>query len=99
MILDEYFEIGNVTFIWNVDKSLANIKKHGVTFEEAAQVFFDPFVRVVDASPEDDARDAVMGLDEKGKLLFVVHVAFEQENIRIISARRATRSERRCYEE
>ncbi len=97
--MDEYFEIEDVKFVWNLDKSLENIRKHGVTFEEASQAFMDPFLRVVDASPEDEARDAVIGMDERGKLLFVVHIAFEQESIRIISARKATRSERRHYEE
>ena len=97
--MDEYFELDGVKFVWNLDKSLANIRKHGVTFEEGAQAFMDPFLCVVDASPEDEARDAVIGMDEMGKLLFVVHIAFEQESIRIISARRATRSERRYYEE
>jgi len=97
--MDEYFEIEGVTFVWNLNKSLENFRKHKVTFEEATSAFMDPFLRVVDASPEDEARDAVIGMDERGKLLFVVHIAFEQENIRIISARKATRSERHHYEE
>jgi hypothetical protein len=43
--------------------------------------------------------EAVIGMAEDGRLLFVVHIAFEQELVRIISARKATRSERRRYEE
>ncbi len=97
--MDEYFEIEGVSFVWNLDKSISNVRKHGVMFEEAAEAFLDPFLRVVDASPEDDSRDAIIGSDENGRLLFVVHIAFEQDSIRIISARRATRSERRYYEE
>jgi uncharacterized protein len=97
--MDECFELQGVNFVWNRDKSLSNIRKHGITFQEASEAFMDPFLRVIDASPEDESRDAVIGTDENGKLLFVVHIAFEQESIRIISARKATRSERRYYEE
>jgi uncharacterized DUF497 family protein len=97
--MDERFDLSAVGFIWNAKKALANLRKHGVSFEEAATVFFDPFLKLVDASPEDEARDAVIGTSEDGRLLFVVHIAFEQELVRIISARKATRNERLCYEE
>jgi uncharacterized DUF497 family protein len=97
--MDERFDLDGIGFVWNTDKALANERKHGITFEEASTVFFDPFLVLVDASPEDESRDAVIGMAEDGRLLFVVHVAFEQELVRIISARKATRSERRRYEE
>jgi len=70
-----------------------------VTFEQAAEAFFDPFLKVVDASREEEARDAVIGMDRQGRLLFVVQVAFEEQAIRIISACTATREERRHYED
>lgn len=57
-------------------------------------MFFDPFLRVVDASRNDEARDAVIGYDTQGRLLYVVHVVFENEVIRLISARKATATER-----
>jgi len=56
-------------------------------------VFFDPFFRLVDASRNDEARDAVIGHDVQGRLLFVVHIEIDGECIRIISARKATKQE------
>jgi len=57
-------------------------------------VFFDPFFRIVDASGEDEAREAAVGYDYIGRVLFVVHIEIEGEAIRRISARRATPQER-----
>jgi uncharacterized DUF497 family protein len=70
-----------------------------VTFELACQVFFDPFIRVGDASDGDELRDAAIGLTEDWTMLFVVHVLREGETIRIISARPATAQERWTYED
>ncbi|MGD0052213.1 MAG: BrnT family toxin, partial [Vulcanimicrobiaceae bacterium] len=75
------------------------LAKHGVRFEQACEVFFDPFVHYVDASVEGEARDAVLGLAEDWTVLFVVYVSMENEFIRIISARPATSAERRTYED
>lgn len=86
-------------FCWNSEKADANFKKHGVRFEQACEVFFDPFVNLLDATPEQEAREAVLGLSEDWTLLFVVHVVRERGVIRVISARRATRAERRLYED
>lgn len=63
------------------------------------QVFFDPFVRIEDASVDDELRDAAIGLTENWNLLFVVHISREDDKIRIISARPATAQERRSYED
>ena len=80
-------------------KAKANPIKHdGVTFEQAASVFFDPFFRLLDASRNDETRNAVIGFDAQGRLLFVVHLEVEREYIRIISARKATRIEREYYD-
>lgn len=95
--MDETFELNGISFVWDRTKAETNSEKHGVAFSRAAQAFFDPFLVVVDAST-DEARDAVIGMDEYWNLLFVVHVAFEDDRIRIISARKATRNERRSYE-
>jgi uncharacterized DUF497 family protein len=97
--MDERFDLNGIGFIWNAKKAAANEKKHGITFEEASTVFFDPFIKLVNASPDEESRDAIIGTAEDGRLLFVVHIAFEQELVRIISARKATRSERLSYEE
>jgi uncharacterized DUF497 family protein len=64
----------------------------------SAEVFFDPFFRLVDASRNDEARDAVIGYDTLGQMLFVVHIEVEDESIRIISARKATLQERNDYD-
>jgi uncharacterized DUF497 family protein len=69
-----------------------------VSFEQACEVFLDPFLQIVDATDQDEAREAVIGMTEDWSLLFVVHVIRRQEVIRIISARPAAPSERRSYE-
>jgi uncharacterized protein len=74
------------------------INRDGVTFPQAAEAFFDPFLLVVDASRNDEARDAVIGLDRRWNLLYVVYIERENDTIRIISARKATRKEREYYE-
>jgi uncharacterized DUF497 family protein len=97
--MDEYFELNRITFVWNRGKARRNLAKHGIAFEQAAEAFFDPFVRVIDAGPEEEARDAVIGMDKRWNLLFVVHIVLEEDQIRIISARKATRTEKRFYED
>lgn len=98
--MDIEFERNGISFVADRDKALANPGKHdGVSFEQAAGAFFDPFLRVVDAERNDEARDAIIGVDEMTRLLFVVHIQQEDQRIRLISARRATRAERRLYEE
>ena len=52
-----------VTFVWNGNKAAANRTKHGISFEEAIEAFFDPFVRVVDAGVDAEARDALIGME------------------------------------
>jgi uncharacterized DUF497 family protein len=56
-------------------------------------------VNLLDATPEDEAREAALGLTEDWTLLFAVYVVRERGVIRIISARRATRAQRRLYED
>jgi uncharacterized DUF497 family protein len=66
-----------------------------VTFEQAAEAFFDPFLKVVDASRNEEARDAIIGMDTRWHLLFVVHMELEEDAIRLISARKATQRAKR----
>lgn len=97
--MDIHFERNGVSFIWNSKKASLNKNKHdGITFEHATQAFFDPFFKLVDAGRNDEARDAVIGYDQVGRLLFVVHIEIEGEYIRIISARKATTSEHNDYD-
>ena len=86
-------------FEWDSDKAVANLKKHGVSFEEAVSVFFD----VLSATGRDpdhsltERRFMIFGLSFAGRLLAVSHTDRGQR-IRIISARIATRAERKLYE-
>ncbi|MEA5620576.1 BrnT family toxin [Cronbergia sp. UHCC 0137] len=97
--MDHKFIVNGITFIWNEEKARQNPIKHkGVTFERAVEAFFDPFLVVVDASRNYEARDAIIGMDKRSYLLFVVHLQQENDMIRIISARKATRQERNYYE-
>ncbi len=97
--MDIHFEKNGITFIWNGRKAAANPKKHdGITFEQATETFFDPFFKVVDAGRNQEVRDAVIGYDESGRLLFVVHIEVEGDAIRLISARKATITERNDYD-
>ncbi|MBU3693884.1 MAG: BrnT family toxin [Rhodocyclaceae bacterium] len=97
--MDVHFRLNGTDFVWDADKAAANARKHeGVTFEQAATVFFDPLFRLVDASRNDEGRDAVIGFDSAQRLLFVVHVQIEDAAIRIVSARRATSQERQEHE-
>ncbi len=97
--MDVSFSLNGITFVWNDQKASANLLKHdGITFPQAAEAFFDPLLVVVDASRNDEARDAIIALDKRWNLLFVVFVEREDDYIRIISARKATRQEREYYE-
>ncbi len=97
--MDVYFVLNGITFVWNEEKARTNFGKHdGVTFEQAAEAFFDPFLVVVDASRNSEGRDGVIGLDSRWNLLYVVHIERDNDTIRIISARKATRKEREYYE-
>jgi uncharacterized protein len=97
--MDVYFVLNGITFVWNADKAQINPQKHdGVTFQQAAEAFFDPLLVVVEASRNQEARDAVIGMDKRWNLLFVVYIERENDIIRLISARKATRQEREYYE-
>jgi hypothetical protein len=97
--LDIHFLFRGQRFVWDSEKASINLSKHGVSFEVACQIFFDPFLRLEDASTGEEERDAAIGLTEDWTLLFVVHILREGETIRIISARPATAPERRSYED
>ena len=86
-------------FEWDLRKAAGNQVKHRVSFEEAATVFGDPLGRIVPDprhSSEED-RFALLGLSKERRLLAVMYVE-RGHAIRIISARKATRRERRDYE-
>lgn len=89
-------------FEWDQRKESHNLKKHGISFEEAATVFLDEHALLI-ADPEhseDEDRFILLGLSTSLKLLVVVHCYRESDEVvRLITARRASRPERRQYDQ
>jgi len=84
---------------WDPAKARANTAKHGVSFEEAASALLDPFAL---EAPDllDSTRTIFIGMSAKHRVLFVVTLVLETADlVRIVSARRASPSQRRKYEE
>lgn len=92
------YQLQGVTFEWDPWKARSNAEKHGVTFKEAAEAFLDPFCQWGDASDGGESREFVIGYSLGQKLLLVVHTDHFRAT-RIVSARPATREERRLYEQ
>jgi uncharacterized DUF497 family protein len=87
-------------FSWDKDKNISNIKKHGVSFKEAASVFYDENAVLVfdDKHSADEERFFIIGLSDIPRLLLVCHCYIEEDAvIRIISARKANRNESELY--
>ena len=89
-----------MNFEWDPDKDSANREKHGVSFGEASTAFFDPLSSTVSdpAHSEAEFRFVLIGLTFAGRLVVVSHVD-RGEAVRLISARVATRRERKTYEQ
>jgi hypothetical protein len=93
------YRLQGVEFEWDENKATGNLEKHGVSFEEAAEVFFDPFYQTGDASVDDtEDREFIIGYSLAQRLLLAVYTE-RGERTRIISARPATHAERRIYEQ
>jgi len=88
-----------LVFEWGERKAQANLKKHQVSFEEASTVFGDPLSLTIDdpVHSEEESRFVTVGKSITGRVLIVVH-SDRGDYIRIISARKATRHERKQYE-
>jgi len=89
----------SLVFEWDDEKAAVNVEKHGVTFEEASTAFGDLLSLTVDdpLHSENEDRYVLLGMSQAGRLLVVVHVD-RDERIRLISARRANKHERRTYD-
>ena len=89
-----------LNFEWDEEKARSNLAKHGVGFEDASTVFADPLSLTISdpAHSQTEDRFIILGMSHRGKLLVVVHTE-RRDNIRIISARPASRRERKNYEE
>lgn len=88
-----------LNFEWDEEKAKANLKKHKVSFDEAITVFIDPFtITIPDPNHSaDEQRYLDLGSSDKGHVLVVVYTE-RGSNIRIISCRKATSSERKLYD-
>jgi uncharacterized protein len=89
-----------MNIIWDNNKNLENIKKHKVSFEEAETVFYDPNGKLIDDPDHSDDEDRfiILGLSKMLRLLVVCHCYRENdETIRIITARKATKKEAKYY--
>jgi uncharacterized DUF497 family protein len=86
-------------FEWDFKKAKTNIEKHGVSFEEASTAFRDPLSLTIDdpLHSRDEERLVLIGMSYNNHLLVIVHTE-RGDNIRIISARKATKKERKYYE-
>ena len=86
-------------FEWDPQKAKSNLIKHGVSFEEASTAFQDTLSLTIDDPLHsiDEVRVVLIGMSNKNRLLVVVHTE-RGDNIRIISARKATKKERKNYE-
>jgi len=100
--MDTRYRYQGQLFEWDSEKAAANLTKHGISFEKACEVFFDPFICIVDATDQaNEVRNAAIGLTNDLMVLFIVHLVRggeELESIRIVSARMATPQERKHYE-
>jgi uncharacterized DUF497 family protein len=87
-------------FEWDRRKAKSNLSKHGVSFDEALTVFADPLAKIFDDVDRSatEPREIIVGYSLRQRLLLVCFIA-NQDVIRVISARKATRRERQDYEE
>ncbi len=88
-------------FEWDEDKAASNIRKHGVSFDEASTVFADPLAVIFDDEEhsDDEIREIIIGHTVTQKLVLASFAERGEDWIRIISARKATKRERKDYEE
>jgi uncharacterized protein len=90
----------SLKFEWDSRKAVSNLSKHGVSFQEALTAFADPLARIFDDEDHStrEQREIIIGQPAKERLLVVCFTA-QGESVRIFSARKATRRERKEYEE
>ncbi len=92
--------MSNIQFEWDSRKAAANLKKHGVSFDQARTVFFDEHAKLIDDPDHSDEEDrfVLLGISSSLKVLLVCHCYREEGNvIRIISARKASTQETKQY--
>ena len=84
--------------IWDPAKARSNLKKHGLSFADVETVFYDPFaISLEDPGSTHENRYVVVGMDALSRVVVVVYT-YRNVAVRLISARKATKSEREAYE-
>ncbi len=87
-----------MSYQWDPDRAVANLRKHGVDFADAVSVFSDDFSITIEDKRFEEERFITIGVDAFGRVLVVVYT-WRGDEIRLISARKATRAERQQYVE
>ena len=89
-----------MTFEWDENKNQTNQRKHGISFEEAKTVFYDEqaLLEYDELHSVDEDRFRILGCSDKRNILIVVHCIRKESVIRIISSRKATKTEKAGYE-
>lgn len=96
--MDYYYLRYGIQFQWDTHKAATNRQKHYVTFEEACDIFFDPFLYPTTGDVTDEElRESVIGMTHDWQVLYVVYT-LRDDVVRLISARRATLYEKQQYE-
>jgi len=99
--LERAYVFKRMHFQWDENKNIGNFQKHGISFQRACEVFFDPGL-VTEPAHDDsggEVRAAIGYLEDEPRLLYVVHIETAHDSIRLISARPVTRTERQTYED
>jgi hypothetical protein len=90
--------MSHLTFVWDPRKDATNRKKHDISFHEAKTAFTDEFGRLIADPDHSEEEDRFIPRNEHSRLLVVCHCVRDGETIRIISARKADKRERKTYE-
>ena len=88
-------------FQWDPAKATSNVRKHGISFDEAVTVFKDPLAFIFDdmEHSKDEHREIIIGMSALTRMLLVCFVERHEDSVRLITARSATRKEIEDYEE
>ena len=93
--------MNSIKFEWEASKAASNVQKHGITFEEARTVFFDERARLINDPDHSESEDRfiLLGFSSSLRVIVVCHCYRSEGNvIRIISARKATATEKKVYD-
>lgn len=84
--MDAAYHLSGINFVWDRKKAQSNLRKHGIAFETACEVFFDPFICLIGTDVvSGEERETVIGMTNDWRLVKVIYV-FRSDTVRIISA-------------